>query len=708
MRPVFWLATVGSLGLVMICETLAGDRPNYPTTKVDPVVEELHGVKLVDPYRWLEDGDSPEVREWTEKQNAFTRSVLDRWPGRAKLRQRLDTLLDIGSLGVPTPRGGLYFYTKREGKQNQPVLLVRRGLDGKDTVLLDPNPLSKDGTIAIDWYYPSRDGKYIAYGLSGSGDERSTLYVREVATGKDLPDKIENTRACSVAWLPDSSGFYYTRYPAPGSVPKGEENYNRHIYFHKLGTDPATDRKVFGEGRPATDWPTITLSPNGRWLVTEQHQGWAKTEVYFADTTAEKLTFVPLVEKVTANFDVTVRDDMFYVRTNDGAPRYRVFAVDPLKPARDQWREILPESDEVLEAFTRIGETFVTVSMVKASSRLRLLDKSAKVVKEVPLPTLGSIAGLGAEHDGKELLFGFQSFTLPQSVYHIDLTTQQSKLWDRVQADIPFDQYKVEQVTYKSKDGTPVTMFIAARNDVKRDGKTPTLLYGYGGFNISLTPAFSASRFALLERGGVLAVANLRGGGEYGEEWHRAGMLEKKQNTFDDFIAAAEFLIREKYTDADHLAIQGGSNGGLLMGAVTTQRPELFRAVVCQVPLLDMVRYHRFLIAKLWIPEYGSADDPEQFKYILKYSPYHNVREGTKYPAMLITAAESDTRVDPLHARRFAAKMQAATASGADRPILLSIATKAGHGAGKPRSKSLDELTDIYGFIFEQVGIEVK
>ena len=697
--------------LLTAMPTCAADEKNpapYPPSRTEKVVDRLHGTDVPDPYRWLEDGNSAEVKQWVERQNAFTRAVLDELPGRAAIRERLNTLLDIGSNGTPADAKGRYFYTRRDGKQNQPVLYVREGLQGKDRVLLDPNTLSKEGIVALDWWYPSRDGKLLAYGLSEGGTEQSTLHVRDVETGKDLPDVIERTRACSVAWLPDSKGFYYTRYPQPGSVPRGQENYHRHVYLHLLGADPAKDTKVYGEGRQMEDWPDVRLSPDGRWLVVTVEQGWAKSEIFFKDTQKEGAGFVPLVEKVNALFSAIVRNDRFYVRTNDGAPRYRLYLVDPLKPGREQWKEIIAESKDVLERVAAVGDTLAVEYAVRASSRLRLFDRDGKPLQEVQLPTLGTLAGMGGEWDGTELLYGFQSVTVPPTVYHLDLKTKRSELWQQVKADIDFAAYEVEQVTYRSKDGTPVTMFLAHQKGLRRDGNNPTLLYGYGGFNISLTPSFNPSRFLFLERGGVLAIANLRGGGEYGEEWHQSGMLGKKQNVFDDFLAAAEWLIREKVTRPERLAIQGGSNGGLLVGAALTQRPELFRAVVCQVPLLDMVRYHKFLIARLWIPEYGSADDPEQFQWLYAYSPYHHVKKGTAYPAVLLATAEGDSRVDALHARKMAAALQAATTSPVgEKPILLRLEPKAGHGQGKPRGKVLDELTDVWSFLFWQLGIKV-
>jgi prolyl oligopeptidase len=696
---------VAALAALSLTHGAMSKKLDYPPAKKDNVVEKIHGVEIADPYRWLEEADNPAVKEWVEKENALTRNFLDKIPGRDKIHDRLSALLEIGSLGTPAPRKGRYLYTRRDGKQNQPVLYVRDGLNGKDHVLVDPNELAKDGTVALDWWFPSRDGKLIAYGLSKNGDERSVLHVRDVATGKDLLDVIDRTRACSVAWLPDGKGFYYTRYPAPGSVPKGEENYHRQVFLHHLGDDPAKDEKVFGAGRPPEDWPQVTLSPNGRWLVVTEQQGWAKTEVYFKDTTKDGAKFVPLVEGVKSIFEVTARDDRFLVHTNDGAPRYRLYQVDPAKAERADWTEIIPEGKDVLEGVAAVGDSLIAQYVHKATSRLELRDRQGKPVQEIKLPTLGTIAGLGAEWDGDELLFGFQSVTVPPSVYRLDLKSRKSDLWQQVQTDIDLNKYEVEQVSFPSKDKTPVTMFLAHKKGIEKTGNNPTVLYGYGGFNISLTPTFNASRFLFLEAGGVLAIANLRGGGEYGEEWHKAGMLGNKQNVFDDFIGAAEWLIDSKWTSRDRLAIMGGSNGGLLVGAVLTQRPDLFRAAVCAVPLLDMVRYHKFLIARLWIPEYGSSEDAEQFKWLYNYSPYHHVKDGTAYPAVLLEAAESDTRVDALHARKMAARLQAATAS--DRPILLRIETKAGHGAGKPRAKVVDELTDSWSFLFNQLGMKL-
>ncbi|MSQ94480.1 MAG: S9 family peptidase [Gemmataceae bacterium] len=691
-----------------ICVGQEKNKLTYPLTKTDNVVDILHGIKIVDPYRWLEDGKSDATMAWVEEQNKLTQTVLDKTPGRAKIRERLSSLLEIGSLGVPKPAKGRYFFTKREGTQNQPVLFVREGLHGKDRVLIDINELAKDGTIALDWWYPSHDGKLLAYGLSKDGSEFSVLRVRDVDTGKDLPDTIERTRACSLAWHADNKGFFYTRYPAVGSVPKGKENYNRHVYNHDLGDDPKQDRLVFGKDRDPEDWPSVALSPDGKWLAVNVHQGWAKSEVYVQNTLDAFPRWDPIAEKIPALFDLTVRNDRFYLHTNHEAPRYRLFEIDPkigkLKWSdRSLWKEILPQGSDKLESFAAVGDYLIAEYMHDATNQLKILDRTGKLVENVKLPTLGTISGLGSEDAGNELLFGFQSFAVAPSIYHINLKTRKQELWGRVQSEIKANDYVVEQVKYKSKDGTEVPMFLTYKKGIKKDGTNPTLLYGYGGFNISLTPTFATTRFLFLEKGGVLAIANLRGGGEYGEDWHRAGMLEQKQNTFDDFVAAAEWLVANKVTRKDKLAIQGGSNGGLLMGAVTTQRPELFQAVVCQVPLLDMTRYHKFLIARLWMPEYGNPDKAADFKWIYAYSPYQKVKAGTAYPATLITTAASDSRVDPLHARKMAARLQAA--SSGNGPILLRQETRAGHGAGKPRGLVLDEQTDVWSFVFSQLGV---
>jgi prolyl oligopeptidase len=678
--------------------------PNYPPTPTSDAAELLHGETIPDPYRWLEDGDSPATREWTEAQNSLTRAYLDAVPGRAGLHRRLDQLLAIGAISVPTPARGRYFYQRRDGRQNQPVLYVRRGVHGEDHAVIDPNALDPGGTIALDWYYPSDDGRLLAYGLSENGSEQSVLQVLQVDAGTLLGDRIPHTRAADLAWLPDGTGFYYTRYPAPGDAPEGEEHYHRAIYFHRLGSDPTEDPLCF---KPAEKehWPSVGISTDGRWLVIGVARTFDQTDLYLQDLRSGAPP-VPVAKDMPASFDGEVAHGRLFMRTNLDAPTYRLYAADPERPGRDHWSEIVPpRADAVLEGVRVTAGHLALSYLEQASSRLRLTDLDGRKGREVRLPTLGSLFGTGAEQDGLELFYGFSSYTVPPGVHRIDLETGAEELWRRVEADVDPAQFAVSQVAVRSRDGTEVSMFLVHRTDLARDGNNPVYLTGYGGFSISMTPAFSRSLLLWLERGGVVAIPNIRGGGEYGERWHQDGMLGRKQNSFDDFVAAAEWLVENRYTRPARLAAAGGSNGGLLMGAVLTQRPDLFRAVVVQVPLLDMLRYHRFLIARLWIPEYGSAEDPGQFPWLRAYSPYHHVRAGTAYPAVLLATAESDTRVDPMHARKLAARLQAATSS--PRPILLRLESRAGHGAGKPLTKVLEELTDTWAFVFSELAVEV-
>jgi len=723
-----WYSIFVSL-LLLMTTVLAEDRGPVPTgppkAKTEPVVDVLHGHKIVDPYRWLEDTNNPATQQFVNEQLAYTRSLLDPLPGRDKIHSRLEQLLSIGNITAPQPGGPFYFYTRREGTQNQAVLYVREGVDGVDRALVDPNQLAADGTIALDWWTPTHDGKYVAYGLSPSGSEMSTLHIIEAATGKQLSDIIERTRAASIAWKLDNSGFYYTRYPKKGEVPDGQEVYNRHVFYHALGTDPAKDPLVFGEGRDPEDWPNVSLSNDDRWLLIEIEQGWTKSELYLMDLQSGSPA-VRITDGKNFLYTGTVYDGKIFVLTNEDAPRYRVFVTDASAPARTQWSEIIPQQEAVLQSIDVVGGELLGAYQKNVSSQLWLLDLGGKLLHDIPLPGIGTVSGTGGTWDRNELFFGFQSFTMPPAVYRVDMKPinwegdyhgarrevadlREPLLWAKVQApSVDPSAYSVNQVWYRSQDGTSVPMFLVHKRTLKKDGKNPTLLIGYGGFNINLAPAFTRSAYLWMEHGGIYAVANLRGGAEFGEDWHRAGMLDKKQNVFDDFIAAAEYLVREKYTDADHLAIQGGSNGGLLMGAALTQRPNLFRAVVCQVPLLDMLRYQNFQIAKLWIPEYGSADDPKQFDWLYAYSPYHHVVPGREYPAILFMTADTDTRVDPMHAKKMAALMQAEAKNGSsrERPILLRIETKAGHGAGKPLSKQIEEFTDIYSFLFWQLGMK--
>lgn len=703
---------VGIAATALFAEDEMKSSPaTVPLAAQKPVVDEVQGHKITDPYRWLEDAASPETKQWVGDEMAYTRSMLDPLPGRDQLHKRLTDLMSIGTISAPQIGGKYYFYTKRGGSQNQPVLFVRKGVGGSDRTLVDVNQLAADGTIALDWWVPSDDGKYVAYGTSPSGSEMSTLHIIETATGKLLPDSIERTRAVSLAWMLDDSGFYYTRYPKKGDVAEGQEVYYRHVFYHALGSDPAKDPLIFGKDLGAEDWPEVDLSNDGQWLLITVAQGWTKSDLYVQDLRpgAQRKPPVQITEGKNFLYGGEIFNGKIFITTNEDAPRYRMFAVDAASPARADWKEIIPQNDAVLQGAAIVNGLLLAQYEKNATSQLTLLNVDGKPIGDVRLPAIGSIFGLGGKWDRKEVFFAFHSFTVPDSICQIDLGTRGASLWSKVDAPgIDPEKYEVKQLWFDSKDGTHVPMFVFHKKGLALNGKNPTLLTGYGGFNISMTPNFVGDRYLWLEHGGVFAVANLRGGAEFGEDWHRAGMLDKKQNVFDDFAAAAEFLIAQKYTDKDHLAIRGGSNGGLLMGAALTQHPDLYRAVICQVPLLDMLRYQNFQIAKLWVPEYGSAEDPKQFDWLYAYSPYHHVKAGAEYPAILFMTADTDTRVDPMHAKKMAALMQAEAANGKshDRPILLRIDTKAGHGAGKPIAKQVEDMTDIYSFLFWQLGME--
>lgn len=687
-----------------------------------------------DPFAWLEDGNAPKVQRWTEAQNAATRMILDAVPGRAALEQRFWQLFEIGSLGIPVsrPHGGnrRYFYTRRDGKQNQPVLYRRdgRAAHGKaaaDHALVDVNSERADGTRALDWWVPSDDGALVAYGVSDDGNEESILRVRDVATGRDTGDEIPRTRACSLAWTPDGRGFYYTRYPAAGEVPPGEEAYHRAVFHHRLGDAPARDPKIFA-GRERTDWPGVDLSPDGRWLVITVEQGWSKSEIYLLDThggTGALPAPLALATGEEAKFRVVeALDDRLYLFTTSGASRGRLYRVDPKQPARAHWRLVLPESDDVLDSVVYFRGGLAAAYLHDATARLRLFDAGGAPRGEIPLPGIGALTGLSGARDADELFYSFTSFFAPTTIFRADLgASPKSVVWRQLTAPIDPAAFEVERVMVTSRDGTRLPLFLGHRKGVPRDGTRPALLTGYGGFDVNVLPAWTPAMIPFLESGGTLALAVLRGGGEYGEAWHRAGMLANKQNVFDDFIAAATWLIDKRVTSADRLAISGRSNGGLLVGAALTQRPELFRAVVCGVPLLDMLRYHLFRIAALWASEYGSPDDPEAHKWLSAYSPYQHVRDGVKYPAVYLHTAASDSRVDPMHARKMAARLQAAAAStknpapknagtnkAGTNPILLWVESRAGHGAGKPLAKVITQLVDEWSFLFAELGISYE
>ncbi len=716
---------------VLLCASCGTVPPSAPVNKSSPaltdpppvaarslpvstprieVTDSYHGVSVVDPYRWLEE-DTEQVKAWTEAQNERTSHILEGIAGRADIQAGIERLMAVGELEAPVPRKTRrgtwrYFFLRRQGMDNQPTLIVREGLEGPDRVVVDVNDVAADGTAAIDWYYPSMDGRYVAYGVSRDGTEESTLHVREVGRAgevRELEERIARTRHCSLAWKPDDSGFYYTRYPARGEVPEGQEGYHRKVFEHRLGQPSDRDVEVFGQGREMTDSPSVVLSPDGRWLVVVVYQGWAKAELYVRDLRRPVSAFAPVAVGKEATYTPIATNDAIFVLTNDDAPRGRLVRVDPLRPAREHWTEVVPEGQHALEDVTLVGGQLIAAYQKDASSLLLRFDLKGKLLGEIPLPVLGT-AGVRGALDGDEAFVGFTSFAVSAEVLRISLgDAGKQSLWQRMDSPMRASDVLVDQFFATSKDGTRVPYFVVRKAGVVLDGTAPAVLAAYGGFNLSMLPQFLRGAGVLVEAGGVFVQASLRGGGEYGEAWHRAGMLANKQNVFDDMIAVTEDVVRRKVAAKDRLAISGGSNGGLLVGVMVVQRPDLFRAAVARVPLMDMLRYQHFLIAKLWVSEYGSSEDPDLFPVLRAYSPYHNVREGTAYPAVLITAAEGDSRVHPFHARKMTAALQHATAS--DEPILARIESKAGHGAGKPAAKRVQEYTDVYAFLMWKLGM---
>ena len=667
--------------------------PKPPVTRTDNVKETLHGVELTDPYRWLEDQNSPETRKWIDAENEYTQSLIGHLPGRDAIEKRLNELLKVDSVGTPIERGGKYFFSKRLANQDLSILYVRNGLTGADEVLVDPHPMSADHSTSVGLADVSDDGTVLAYNVREGGKDETSVRFMDVATRKDLADALPAARYFGVSMKPDKSGFYYTRMDKEGP----------RVRYHAMGTDPAKDKEIFGQGYGPEKIIYCGLSEDGRYLAIVVLYGSAadRTEIYLQDV-AKQGPLVTVVKDVEARFIPSMTADKLLLQTNWKAPKGRVLAVALANPRQEDWKELIPESDAAIENVeTAAGRIFVSYTR-NVASQVKMFAADGKPLGEMPLPSIGSIGGISGRWKSKEIFYSFTSFVIPNTIYRLDLAVGKPTVWAKPNVPIESDNFEVKQVWCTSKDGTKVPMFVGYKKGLKLDGANPTLLTGYGGFAVSLTPVFSSRAVLWAERGGVYAVANMRGGGEFGEEWHKAGMKEKKQNVFDDFYAAAEWLIQNKYTSSNKLAISGGSNGGLLVGAALTQRPELYRAVVCSYPLLDMVRYHKFLVARFWVPEYGSSDDPEQFKYIRAYSPYQNVKRGTKFPAVLFISGDGDTRVDPLHARKMAALVQAA--NGGDRPILLHYDTKAGHSGGRPVSKIITDTTDELSFLFWQLG----
>jgi prolyl oligopeptidase len=670
--------------------------PTPPETIQDNVIDIVHGVEIVDPYRWLEDQESPETRAWIAEQNVYTESVLAQIEGREKLAGEISALMRIDKMGVPYHRNGRYFFTRRLADQELEVLCMRQGLEGEDVVLVDPHPLSEDHTKSVDLMGLSDDGSLVIYGIREGGADELLPRMLDVDTRRHLEDVFPRGRYSDISITPDNSGFYYTVYTDAGD----------RVHFHDFGGDPAADPLIFGEGYGPEMGIASDLSEDGRYLLITVYHGSAarKTEMYYMDFEAGD-GIRTIVNDIDSRFEGIMRGGRLFVETDLEAPNGRIMAADLADPAFDGWKEIVPEDSAVLRTFTAAGGRLVASYYESVLPSFKVFEPDGRFVATIEPPTIGYMGYFTGRWQDDEAFFYFSSYDTPSTIYRYDMSTLSRSQWHRIDAPIDSDAYEVRQVWYTSTDGTAVPMFIAHKKGIRLDGSNPTLLTGYGGFRSSTTPYFSARSALWLKMGGVYAAPNLRGGGEFGEEWHRAGMLEQKQNTFDDFIAAAEWLIDQGYTSTDKLAIMGGSNGGLLVGAAMTQRPELFKAVICTYPLLDMVRYHKFLVARWWVPEYGSSEDPEQFKYIYEYSPYHRVVKGTAYPAVMFITGDSDTRVAPLHARKMTALLQAST--GSDNPVLLHYDTRAGHSGGTPITKSIEDMTDYVLFLVWQLGIRL-
>jgi prolyl oligopeptidase len=672
----------------------------YPTTRQADQVDDYHGTKVADPYRWLEDPDSDETKAWVEAQNKVTFGYLEDIPQRESLKQRITKLWNYEKYGIPYKEGNRYFYFKNDGLQNQSVLYTLTSLDGEPRVLIDPNTLSEDGTIALSGIAISDDGNRMAYGLSTSGSDWQEWKVRDVETGDDLSDHLKWVKFSGASWTTDNQGFFYSRYDEPNDATKLEDiNYYHKLYYHKLGTDQSDDQLIYH--RPdQKEWMfNGSVTEDGHYLIIYVSQGTdPKNLVFYKDLQTPDSPIVELISEFEANFSLIDNDgSIFWVQTDLDAPRSRVIAIDIHNPGRENWQEIIPQAEETLEDVGVLNNQFVADYLKDARSSIKIFDLNGAFVREVELPGIGSAGGFGGKRYDTETFYVFTSFTTPATIYRYDMVTGERSLFRQPTVDFDPTQYETRQVFYRSKDGTQVPMFITHKKGLALDGNNPTYLYGYGGFNVSLTPSFSISNLVWMEMGGVYAIPNLRGGGEYGEDWHQGGIKLNKQNVFDDFISAAEWLIENKYTRPQKLAIGGGSNGGLLVGACMTQRPDLFRAALPSVGVLDMLRFHKFTIGWAWCSDYGSPENSEEFKALYAYSPLHNLKSGTAYPATLITTADHDDRVVPAHSFKFAAALQAAHAG--DNPVLIRIETKAGHGAGKPTAKIIEEIADKWAFL---------
>ena len=666
-----------------------------PASRVDPVADMLHGTKITDPYRWLEDQDSPQTRAWIDSQNQYTQAYLARIDGREKLRQRLEALRRYDTRSIPVARAGRYFYSRRLKNENRSSICVRTGLNGPDEILVNPAEVSADESTTIGLSDVTQDGKLMAYFVRRGGADELEFRLLDLQSRRLLTDSLPRARYTGFDVKPDRSGIYYSTYsPKDGGG----------AYYHTMGSDPTTDKQIFGKGYTPRQIIEVSLSEDGRYLLAQVVTGVpaSKVEVWLQDLKSGG-PFRPIVNDIDAEFRPVVAGGKVYLWTNWKAPNWRLLACDPSDPAREKWREAVPESEWPLERVSYVGGRIFAQYLEDVKTRVKQFDPAGKALGDMKLPGVGSVGGPSGRWDNDEAFFLYTSFLEPGSVHHYSVATGRSDVWFRPQIPVKTEEAEVEQVWYESKDKTRIPMFLVHKKGLARDANRPVLLTGYGGFNISETARFNYVAALWAEMDGVFALPNLRGGGEFGEKWHHAGMFENKQNVFDDFIGAAEWLVKNKYTRPERIAVEGMSNGGLLVGAALVQRPDLFGAVICEFPLLDMLRYQKFKVGSYWITEYGSAEDSKQFPYLLKYSPYHNVEKGAKYPAVMFTTGDADTRVDPLHARKMTALVQASTASG--KPVLLDYDTKAGHSGGKPLDKQIQDDANWLGFALAQLGV---
>ncbi len=667
-----------------------------PHTRREDIRDLIHGVEIFDPYRWLEDGASTETRAWIAAQQTYAAPFLKR-PARERIHRRLTELMKIESVGIPIERRDHYFFLRRSVDQQQSIICHRRGLDGPDDVLIDPDPMSPDHSVSVDILDLTPDGSLLAYAVRRGGEDEHEIRVLEVASRRQIADVLPRAKYYqNVSWRHDLTGFYY-------SVWTDKES---RILFHRLGTEPSADVEIFRE-ETASRFLFAGVTDDGRYLVIMVFHGagGSRNDIYLKRLDSDA-PIITIVNDIDASFFASYTDDALILRTNWNAPNWRVLRVDLKNPSRERWQEIIPEDRAGLRYFSATGGKLFAVYLENVLSRVRVFEPDGTFVRDLEVPATGTVQWSGGRWDARAAFFQFSSFDQPTSIYRYEIASGATQIWWRENVLASLDQFEVRQVWYSSKDGTRVPMFLFHRRDIELDGARPMLLGGYGGFNASVTPWFWPQALVWVESGGIFAFANLRGGGEFGEEWHRAGRLERKQNVFDDFTAAAEWLIANRYTNPARLAAMGGSNGGLLVGAALTQRPDLFRAIFCGAPLLDMIRYHKRLLGPMWISEYGSADDPEQFRYILAYSPYHNVQNGTRFPAVMFMTGDSDTRVDPMHARKMAAMLQWATSSDSDeRPILLHYRTDTGHMAGLAVDATIDDSADQLAFLFRELKV---